>query len=116
MDDVIKLISSTKSKNEYGVWEETYSENQVLCQVKSITRQEFFEGGRVGLNPSFVFTVFAGDYSEESICQYKDKQYSIYRTYIVPDTDYIELYVERKGGTNKKAEVPDGNEETDRTD
>ena len=114
MDDVIKLVSSTQTQNQYGVWEETYSAREVLCQVKSITRQEFFEGGRNGLNPSFVFTVFAGDYNGELICQYDGNQYGVYRTYLVPSTDYLELYVERKGGTNKVDS--DGIEEADRTD
>lgn len=101
MDDVITLISMTSSRNDYGVWKETPTEKEVLCQVKSITRQEFYEAGRNGLNPSFTFIIFAGDYNDEEVCRYHEKQYSIYRAYHVPDTDYLELYVERKGGTNR---------------
>ena len=101
MDDVIKLVLFASHQNEYGVMEETAYEKEIFCQVESITRQEFFEGGRNGLNPSFVFTIFAGDYNEDSVIVYKDKQYSVYRTYHVPGTDYLELYAERKGGNNK---------------
>jgi hypothetical protein len=70
-----------------------------MCQVDSITRAEFFEGGRNGLNPEFKFTMFFGDYSGESIVEYQGKTYAVYRTYL-RRTDIIELYVERKGGTN----------------
>ncbi len=100
MDDVITLISITQAKNDYGVWEKTLTETEVLCQVRSITRQEYFEAGRGGLNPSFLFIIFAGNYNGESICRFHGDQYSIYRSYHVPGTDYLELYVERKGGTN----------------
>ena len=100
MDDVIILVSESKAKDEYGVDRKSYTQKEVFAKVNSVTRQEFFLGGRNGLNPAFSFTVFADDYSGESICQYDGKQYSIYRTYHVPGTDYLELYVERKGGTN----------------
>jgi hypothetical protein len=51
------------------------------------------------LNPEFKFTMFFGDYSVESIVEYQGKTYAVYRTYL-RRTDIIELYVERKGGTN----------------
>lgn len=101
MDDVITLISYTREQDDYGVWREVEtSERDLFCKLGSITRQEFFEAGRSGLNPSFVFTVFKGDYYGESVCNYHGKQFSIYRAYPIPNSDYLELYVERKGGTN----------------
>ena len=102
MDDVLVLLSQEYSKDEYGVPQETITRKEVFCQVHSATRAEVFEGGRNGLNPTFMFTVFNGDYAGETIVEYQGRTYSIYRTYIVPGTDYIELYVERKGGTNGK--------------
>ena len=100
MDDVIKLISQEFTKDKYGQSIPTNTAKEIFCQVHSITRQEFFDAGRNGLNPQFEFTVFQGDYAGESVVEYNGASYSIYRTYIVPGTDYIELYVERKGGTN----------------
>lgn len=102
MDDIIILVSNTYTIDEYGVERKTSSNKQVFAQVHSVTRTEFFQAGRNGLNPAFHFTVFAADYSGETVCQYNNEQYSIYRSYHVPGTDYIELYVERKGGTNVK--------------
>ena len=103
MDDVLILIAQTQTQDARGVWLSTPSEKQVFCNVSSVSRTEFFDGGRNGLNPEFRFTVFHGDYSGERICGYRGKTYAIYRTYIVPGTDYIELYAERQGGTNGTA-------------
>ena len=97
--DVINLISESRTQDDYGRWIATKTSKQVLCQVDSITRAEFFEGGRNGLNPEFKFTMFNGDYSGETVVEYQGKTYSVYRTYL-RRTDIIELYVERKGGTN----------------
>lgn len=96
---MIKLIGTTYAQDSTGVWRETPTERTVMCQVNSVTRSEFFDGGRNGLNPEFVFTMFQGDYDGESIVEYAGKTYSVYRTYL-RRTDTIELYVERKGGTN----------------
>ena len=97
--DVITLLATTKTQNDYGVWVETPSQRDVFCQVDSVTRAEFFEGGRNGLNPEFRMTIFFADYNGERELVYKDKRYSVYRTY-QGRNDTIELYVERKGGTN----------------
>ena len=93
------LVSETKSQNDKGVWEVTTSERLVFCQVNSVTRSEFFEGGRNGLNPELMFTLFFGDYEGERTIKYKGQTYGVYRTYH-GRSDTIELYAERKGGTN----------------
>lgn len=96
---VITLVSSVQTQDEFGVWRSTVSTSDVFAQVDSVTRAEFFEGGRNGLNPQFRFTLFFGDYNGEQTVIYDGLPYSVYRTYHAR-TDEIELYVERKGGTN----------------
>ena len=100
MDDILELIKSTYAVDDYGVRRATESSREVFCKVESVTRSEFFGGGRAGLNPDHKFTIFAGDYDGETIIQYEDARYSVYRVYHVPGTDYLEMYTERKGGTN----------------
>ena len=100
MDDVIKLLTQTYTKNKYGVPVQTTKATEIFCQIGEITRAEFFEAGRNGLNPSMQFTIFAGDYSGERLVEHSGKTYAVYRTYHVPGTDYLELYVQREGGTN----------------
>ena len=99
--DIITLISVSRTQDAYGQWVETESTNDVYCQVDSVSQSEFFEGGRNGLNPEYRITMFFGDYCGERDVVYHGKAYSVYRTY-KGRKDEIELYVERKGGTNGK--------------
>ena len=98
-EDVIQLVSIEQTQNAFGVWEKTETARQVFCKVSSVSQSEFFEAGRNGLNPEWRFVVFGADYGDEETVIYKNKRYGVYRTY--RDGDFIELYVERKGGTNK---------------
>lgn len=97
--NVITLIAETTSQDQYGVWRTTETERTVFCSVDSVTANEFFEGGRNGLNPEYRMTMFNGDYDGERVLEYNGNRYAIYRTYL-RTTDTLELYVERKGGTN----------------
>ena len=96
----ILLIKETREKDEYGVFRPVKTLRRVYCDVQSVTRAEFFEGGRNGLNPEYVMTMFFADYEGETIVEYKGKRYGVYRTYHAR-TDELELYVERKGGLNQ---------------
>lgn len=100
MEDVLTLYTSAREQDEYGVWRLNSTPRTVFCEVRSISRQEFFEAGRSGLNPAFEFLVFRGDYDGESRCSFRGQGYAIYRTYLPEGSDYIELYAERQGGTN----------------
>lgn len=99
-DTVIKLITETYTKDDSGVPRKTEAAAEVFAQKKSVIRSEFFGGGRNGLNPECEFDVFKGDYDGQRTIEYEGKRYGVYRTFEPDDSDYIELYVERKGGTN----------------
>lgn len=96
---VLTLIAETKTQDANGVWNNTETATDVFGQVGSVTRNEFFEAGRNGLNPEFVFTMFFGDYNGERTVEYNGNRYGVYRTYHGRN-DTVELYAERKGGTN----------------
>lgn len=118
MDDVISLIPTTQTRDSAGVPHTTEgTPREVLCRVRSASRNEIFKARRSGLNPAFVFVVFHGEYHEETLVEYRGQRYAVYRTYRVPDNgsglqhsgmrsqydygaDYMELYVQRKGGAN----------------
>ena len=101
--DVIELVAESTVRDSKGVMRKTETARRVFCSVSSVSRAEFFEAGRNGLNPEFVFTVFFGDYNGERTLRYNGQAYGIYRTYHAK-TDIMELYAERKGGTNGAAE------------
>jgi len=99
--DVIELVAEEYTqKDQNGVAVPQTVSRQVYCKVTSATQTEFFGGGRNGLNPAYKFTVFSGDYQEEPTVRYKGRAYAVYRTYLVPGTDRIELHTERRGGRN----------------
>lgn len=101
--DIVTLVGFTRTQDEFGVWRSTPSERQVFCSVDSVTREEYFEGGRNGLNPEYRITMFFGDYNGENTVVYNGNAYGVYRTYHAT-TDELELYVERKGGVNRGEE------------
>ena len=105
IDSAIKLIRQKQEQDENGVMQTVISTWEIPAQVTDSSRSEFFEGGRSGLNPEYTFTVFAGEYQGESLCSYNGQSYAIYRKYHVPGTDYLELYVQREGGTNGKGDI-----------
>lgn len=103
LDTVITLIGpSVREQDDTGVWRTSgESSTDVFAQVSSINRREFFSAGQSGLQPEHQFTIFAGEYNGESVCVYGGKRYAIYRTYHVPGTDYLELYVQREAGVQR---------------
>lgn len=102
VDTTIKLISpASRYQDAEGVWRTSAPEvREIFAQVGSVNRAEFFSGGQAGMRPEYMFTVFAGEYHDEAVCEYNGKRYAIYRTYYVPGTDYLELYAQREVGVH----------------
>jgi hypothetical protein len=94
---VAYLVSKTYTQNEYGVMERNEQKRKVYVNVSSINQNEWFEGGRNGLNPELRFTMFAHDYQGEEVIECNGIQYTIYRTYI-RRKDEIELYTQKRKG------------------
>lgn len=95
--NIIYLISEEHYQDEFGQFHSAEIKKQVYCDVRSITRAEWFDAGRNGLQPTFIFTMFEPDYSGEKIVEFEGRRYGIYRTYRSRN-EQIELYVEEKGG------------------
>lgn len=100
---VAYLVSESWTQDENGVQRATTSKRKVFVNVSSVTSQEWFEGGRNGLNPQYRFKMFQFDYLGEKIIEYNGVQYTIYRTYN-RSVDEIELYTELKKGNDGTAE------------
>ena len=95
MDVIIELLAAVFEKDADGIDRRKETARTVFARKMSVTREEFFSGGRNGLNPSLMFRMFAGDYSGERRLRYDGAVYKIYRTYMT-NGDYIELYTERE--------------------
>lgn len=74
----------------------------VWAHIQSVTRAEWTDAGQKGLQPQLVAVTPIVNYSGEQIVQRGEgdtaKRYGVYRTYFGPDSDVIELYLERKVG------------------
>lgn len=98
MDGSVVLISETFEKDSIGQQIPTETRTEILCYEKSVTRAEFDSAGQHGLSADLVLVTQAVNYEGQSIAEYNSKRYGIYRTYRNPDSDEIELYMERKAG------------------
>lgn len=104
MDDLITLIKEGYVRDEIGQMVPVETSRRVWAHLQSVTRAEWAEAGQNGMQPQLVAVTPIVNYGGESIVQLGEgesaKRYAVYRTYFGPDTDNIELYLERKVGTN----------------
>ncbi len=98
MDDLITLVADTYQQQESGAQIPRETQRQVWATLASVTRQEFLGAGREGLNPELVATTPLVNYGGERTVIIRGKRYGIYRTYLAPESDSIELYLEGKAG------------------
>ena len=96
----LDLIKKTYTTDTMGQRVDSETKTTVFATLSSISRSEwtaYSSTGRSGLVPAYVATVFMGNYSGESVCEYDGKRYGIYRTY-ERDDEQVELYMEIKAG------------------
>ncbi len=102
MDDVLTLVAVRYAPDLNGVTKRCDDiRRQVFCDAQSISRSEFFDAGRLGLQPEFQMVVDKIDYHGERLVEYRGKRYAVYRTY-PQNTDKIELYVQEEVGADRE--------------
>ncbi|WJE51115.1 phage head closure protein [Bacillus cereus] len=98
MNDILFFPIVNTIKDEIGQIEEIEDfKRQVFCEKKSVPQSEFFQAGQSGIKPMCVLIIYTLDYQGEQKVKYREKEYSIYRTYERND-EKIELYCEVKAG------------------
>ena len=95
--DLITIVTEKDALNQ--VVEKTRTDATVFAEISSVSQTEFFNGGRLGLQPSLKATIYDFEYGNQTIVKYNAKLYSVYRVYFVQGTDKVELYLEERGGT-----------------
>ena len=63
---------------------------------------EFYQAGLQGFKPDYRFSIWMTEYNDQELVEYKDKIYSVYRSYR-RDDGRIELYVNEKKGEEDDA-------------
>ena len=96
---VIKLITISYTADSIGQMIPTESETMRFCQLSSVSQSEWFEAGRNGLKAEYRAILNAEEYNGELIAEISGGRYGVYRTYRTK-SDTIELYLERKAGTD----------------
>lgn len=106
--DLVKIVADVDEINQ--VVEEERKTKTVFAELSSVSQTEFFSAGRLGLQPSLRATIYDFEYDDEPIVKVKwseskSKLYSVYRTYMVENSDKITLYLEERGGTKDEPDT-----------
>ena len=92
-DHELVLIGESYEMDEWGNQVAVETHIPILCQVKSVSRQEFYAAAQSGLKPEIVFVVHAYEYNDERKVEFEGKKYSVVRTYRA-DFEEMELVCE----------------------
>ena len=106
--DVIGLVTETSSA--HGVHETiTETVREVLAEIRSVTRSEYYNALNAGVQPEYVFKLtLDADYQDEHFLRFRGKKYRIVRTYLTDDGG-IEITAERsdENGTDEEPDTDD---------
>lgn len=101
--DVIGLVAETRSA--HGVHETiTETVREVLAEIRSVTRSEYYTALNAGVHPELVFKLtLDADYQDEHFLRFRGQKWRIVRTYLTPDGG-IEITAERsdENGTDEE--------------
>lgn len=104
MDDAMRLVKTTYTRDAAGNMIATEEERSVFCQVQSATRAEFYAAAQADMHPEYMFILsHFRDYEGEKFIKYVDwtnKEHTLYvtRVYRVPGTDRLEITAEERTG------------------
>ena len=93
-DHELVLIKQDFTFDEIGNQIPIETRKTVLCNVKSVGRNEFYGAATSGLKPEVVFIIHGYEYNGEREVEFEGKKYHVIRTYST-DFEEIELTCER---------------------
>lgn len=96
MNDVVYLITKKYLEDEIGQDVSEITEQEVFCEILSISQSEFFEAAQSGLKPQYKIKVWAEEYGGQDEVRIGDDFFTVYRNYTV--NGMTELYLEKRGG------------------
>lgn len=90
------LVAEEITYDDIGQPVRTETEREIMCTVSGITRTEWAEAGKLGMDPQVKLITPAFNYNGERTVIFEGKRYGVYRTFV--STDRLELYLEKKAG------------------
>lgn len=94
-DTVITLIAQTVSTENGGFEKVTEVSTSVFGEIRSVTRQEFYQSVSAGVRADIVIRMRAADYTDQQEFELDNKRYSVIRTY-TKDGEWLEITGHRK--------------------
>lgn len=98
MLDQVKLIKKAYHNDDIGQEIPTETSRSVWVDVLDVTRAEWISAGQMGLRPAYTIRTNAMNYLGEATVELKGARFAIYRTYRIPNSDDIELYIQSEAG------------------
>lgn len=99
MEGTIILVRQTFKEDPIGQQvPEEETQTEVFCTIRSVTRNEWRDAGQNNIRAELVAVTPLINYSGERIAIVDGRRKAIYRTYMPPDSDEIELYMQDEGG------------------
>ena len=107
--DVIGLVTETRSA--HGVHEAiTETVREVLAEIRSVTRSEYYNALNAGVQPELVFKLtLDADYQDEHFLRFRGKKWRVVRTYLTDDGG-IEITAERSDENGTDTDDTDGSD------
>lgn len=104
MDNLIELTLVAQKTTIDAIGQEVVNETRrnVFGHFRSVSQTEWFNAGANAINADIVVTIYDFEYQYERVAEIGDIRYGVYRTYRVPNSDFIELYLEKKGGVTNE--------------
>ena len=96
-DHELILIGHIYEEDEWGNQVPVEARKPVLCNVKSIGRNEFYAAAQTGLKPEITFVIHGYEYNEEKEVEFEGEKYKVIRTYM-KDFEEMELTCEKVAG------------------
>lgn len=95
MVDILNLISTQQSVDDYGDLLTVETPRRVFCRVESIGTKEFYQAAATGLKPEIKFVMADYfDYNGEQLIDYQGTRYRVLRTYRTGQELEITCYTE----------------------
>lgn len=100
MDSTATLIGKTvTSYDDFGNPVKETETTEIFCDLRSVTRSEFYSAAHNGLQPSLILWIsHAADYNDEKLVRVDGNLYSVIRSYRAPDSDAVELTLQAEIG------------------
>jgi SPP1 family predicted phage head-tail adaptor len=80
-DCELTLINLTYFENDMGDSIGTEERSNILCDIASVTRSEYYAAASRGMKPEIVFIVNQYDYNKQSMVEFEGNKYRVIRYY-----------------------------------